>query len=501
MRQNQVVKALLVVCFLLCLVSVVFAQQAFDPTGLWRHAPEATWAIKKSADGKYFAEETGLGFASGPAYFTPLGTFRIDYTTKDGSVKGFYEVKFSPDGKSASGIWHEITGAKRSGPTNWTLVSAYSIQQYHQINFTNQYNHGRLEGPWAYEGIPLLGYQGKPAPIVWLTKCKAPNNDNVCYPQIFQWNADSALADTIYVLTNLSWWGNNLQGKTIAKLTVIGTDGRQQDFDLIVGKHTAEWNGGSISNNPPHVTIVHPQNTPVTSRRFLSRFQFDPMTVAKIRVELLDAPNAGGDRYAIMEVTGITLANLQSAGTMTSVADTSIAGLWDSTEGRLTLTVNGNNVSGTYPNDDGRITGVLNGNVLNGYWSETHSAKACPVTMDGRLHWGRIQFTFTGDTFIGKYGYCNDPLMYPWSGKKLASSKALPSLTFEANTDRFGSDYRQIHQIHSANDCKDLCAQDSNCKAYTWVKPGVQAPQGVCYLKNPAPPQTPNNCCISGIKQ
>lgn len=397
MCTSKVAKVLLVVCLLLSLGSVVFAEQAFDPTGVWRHAPEATWTIKKSADGKYFAEETGFGFASGPAYFTPLGTFRIDYTTKDRSVKGFYEVKFSPDGKSASGIWHEITGAKRSGPTNWTLVTA-SSKQYHQINFTNQYNHGRLEGPWAYEGIPLLGYQGKPAPIVWLTKCKAPNNDNVCYPQIFQWNADNALADTIYVLTNLSWWGNSLQGKTIAKLTVIGTDGRQKDFDLIVGKHTAECNGGSISNDPPHVTIVHPQNTPVTSRRFLSRFQFDPMTVAKVRVELLDAPNAGGDRYAIMEVTGMTLANLQSAGLST-------------------------------------IT------------------------------------------------------------------KSLPKLTFELNTDRLGSDYRQIHQIHSANDCKDLCAQDGNCKAYTWVKPGVQAPHGVCYLKNPAPPQTPNNCCISGIKQ
>jgi hypothetical protein len=93
-----------------------------DPIGTWRHSPDATWTITATGNGGYRAQETGLGNASGPASFTPSGTFRIDYITRDGSIKGYYEVRFSPDGRTASGSVQELTGPKRSGSSNWTRL-------------------------------------------------------------------------------------------------------------------------------------------------------------------------------------------------------------------------------------------------------------------------------------------------------------------------------------------------------------------------------------------
>jgi hypothetical protein len=92
----------------------------FDPTGTWRHHPQATWTITRAADGRFYAQETGLGNAAGPAYFTQAGTFRIDYVTRDRTISGYYEVRFSPDGRSATGTVQELNGPKRSGPTNWS---------------------------------------------------------------------------------------------------------------------------------------------------------------------------------------------------------------------------------------------------------------------------------------------------------------------------------------------------------------------------------------------
>jgi hypothetical protein len=48
--------------------------------------------------------------------------------------------------------------------------------------------------------------------------------------------------------------------------------------------------------------------------------------------------------------------------------------------------------------------------------------------------------------------------------------------------------------------CKNLCDANANCKAWTFVKPGIQGPQARCYLKNPAPAEVNNSCCVSGLK-
>lgn len=92
---------------------------ALDPTGVWRHSPGASWVITQNPDGSFHGQEHGLGNASGPAYFTQQGNFRIDYVTRDGSIRGFYEVTFAPDGYSAVGRVQELNGPRRSGTTSW----------------------------------------------------------------------------------------------------------------------------------------------------------------------------------------------------------------------------------------------------------------------------------------------------------------------------------------------------------------------------------------------
>jgi hypothetical protein len=79
------------------------AVPTVNPVGVWRHEPSASWTIRRLPNGQYFAEETGLGYASGLGVWTPSGSFRIDYVTRDGAIKGIYEVIFDPAGHQASG--------------------------------------------------------------------------------------------------------------------------------------------------------------------------------------------------------------------------------------------------------------------------------------------------------------------------------------------------------------------------------------------------------------
>jgi hypothetical protein len=74
----------------------------------------------------------------------------------------------------------------------------------------------------------------------------------------------------------------------------------------------------------------------------------------------------------------------------------------------------------------------------------------------------------------------------------------------EANTDRPGKDYRHFDNIGgaqvTASQCSATCFTETNCKAWTFVRPNtIQGPRGNCWLKNAVPPAVKNNCCISGF--
>lgn len=71
----------------------------------------------------------------------------------------------------------------------------------------------------------------------------------------------------------------------------------------------------------------------------------------------------------------------------------------------------------------------------------------------------------------------------------------------EYGIDRQGSDYKNFDLSKSdPNLCLTSCAGESQCKAWTYVKPGVQGPKPRCWLKTNAPAATANACCDSGVK-
>ena len=65
--------------------------------------------------------------------------------------------------------------------------------------------------------------------------------------------------------------------------------------------------------------------------------------------------------------------------------------------------------------------------------------------------------------------------------------------------DRPGRDYRNF-PVGSANECHKACMAEAQCKAWTYVKPGIQGPSARCWLKHSVPGPVRNTCCTSGVK-
>jgi hypothetical protein len=73
--------------------------------------------------------------------------------------------------------------------------------------------------------------------------------------------------------------------------------------------------------------------------------------------------------------------------------------------------------------------------------------------------------------------------------------------TSEPGVDRPGRDYRNF-ETGSDTQCLWACERDSNrCQAWTWVRPGIQGPQGRCWLKDFVAPPVKNGCCNSGVME
>lgn len=60
-----------------------------------------------------------------------------------------------------------------------------------------------------------------------------------------------------------------------------------------------------------------------------------------------------------------------------------------------------------------------------------------------------------------------------------------------------GSDYANF-PTSSKLACLNACGGDPDCRAWTWVKPGIQGPAGRCWLKHRVPTLVRNTCCSSG---
>lgn len=73
---------------------------------------------------------------------------------------------------------------------------------------------------------------------------------------------------------------------------------------------------------------------------------------------------------------------------------------------------------------------------------------------------------------------------------------------FEYGVDRPGGDYRRFElQFDAPGLCAGQCAQDGRCRAWTYVRPGVQARGAMCWLKSVVPaPVRGANYAISGLR-
>jgi hypothetical protein len=119
--------------------------------------------------------------------------------------------------------------------------------------------------------------------------------------------------------------------------------------------------------------------------------------------------------------------------------------------------------------------------------------------------WGRTDITKNCEKPGGGLGrkWCGNPYAvssgHPCAGEDWFSSSS--GYCMNENTDRYGYDYyRQLMNTWDASECAQLCIKDDRCVSYSFVLPGFQDAQGICYLKEAAPAEYYNECCISGLK-
>lgn len=89
----------------------------------------------------------------------------------------------------------------------------------------------------------------------------------------------------------------------------------------------------------------------------------------------------------------------------------------------------------------------------------------------------------------------------PASPRGVSQGPSAQPGVLELDTNRYGQDYRGV-ELPAADPklCQEICNREPQCKAFTYVKPGVQGPSPRCWLKHsvPGPNRDPN--CVSGVK-
>ena len=88
----------------------------------------------------------------------------------------------------------------------------------------------------------------------------------------------------------------------------------------------------------------------------------------------------------------------------------------------------------------------------------------------------------------------------------LAIALLFPVTAFgqEVGINRPGSDYRNFNANNSQT-CENACIHDNysryQCKAWTYVRAGVQGPTGRCWLKDAMPRKVLDRNCVSGTRE
>ncbi|MBI2486284.1 MAG: PAN domain-containing protein [Deltaproteobacteria bacterium] len=110
-------------------------------------------------------------------------------------------------------------------------------------------------------------------------------------------------------------------------------------------------------------------------------------------------------------------------------------------------------------------------------------------------------YTYVNPKSAGQNGTC-------WLKNKVPAKKANTCCVsgvrimspFEEGIDRPWGDLIPGFSVPTRSNCETECTNNSKCKAFTYVKPGYQGPEGKCWLKYKVPAPKTNNCCDSGVK-
>lgn len=71
--------------------------------------------------------------------------------------------------------------------------------------------------------------------------------------------------------------------------------------------------------------------------------------------------------------------------------------------------------------------------------------------------------------------------------------------SMEAGVNRPGLDFRQMSVGNDPAQCRGACEADGKCRAWTFVRPGIQSVSAQCWLKHSVPSPVASNCCTSGV--
>lgn len=183
------------------------------------------------------------------------------------------------------------------------LRSGTSVLPYYQVDFSTRYNDEGVISPTKVDGVPLGGKEDKPSKRVMLSMGQAPNK--IAYPPKFYWDVPNFKAKYLLLDNFLAWWGEKMTGEKFASVLVEGTAGEKVNFDMVIGTHVAEWNGGAIKENPPAVRIIGGLGG--ESRSFVDKFEFPEMEIKRVTVTLDKAPMWNTTEYAAWFIDGITL--------------------------------------------------------------------------------------------------------------------------------------------------------------------------------------------------
>ncbi|HNY40077.1 MAG TPA: PAN domain-containing protein [Bryobacteraceae bacterium] len=137
----------------------------------------------------------------------------------------------------------------------------------------------------------------------------------------------------------------------------------------------------------------------------------------------------------------------------------------------------------------------------------TSDPTACKAACDGEAQCK--SWTLVKPESPGGMGYCYLKGEVPpetaedccISGVKGGTNTAPSNAAWKDNTDRAGDDYRMVEMATSdPTACKALCDKEARCRAWTLAKPAEAGGMGACWLKEKAPPEAWNSCCVSGVK-